>query len=355
MSRVSPIKRFLFKRSFNTKERLKFYKKITQLLSNGVNLDKALYQVESSKRRGRDVIAVEVYASWRRDLENGINFGTCMGSYIPPGEAMLIESGADSGKLQKSIESAMEMLQQQQSIRSAIVGSGTYPLVMICILIASLVVVSYKVIPAFTEVLPIEEWQGASKIVANISMAIKENGLRYFLVFIGTMILVFLSLPRWTGRTRLLVEKLVPWSIYRVWQGASFLLSVASLMSAGVKIDDVSMARIARRAPPYLKERMLAVGQEMASGLNFGDALANSGYKFPDVEIIEDLRIYATLRGFEDNLVEITRDWVTEAEANVQASMKIVNFIALLLVALTIGGLISALFGVIQQVQSSIG
>jgi type II secretory pathway component PulF len=138
-----------------------------------------------------------------------------------------------------------------------------------------------------------------------------------------------------------------------MWQGSSFLLAVAALMASGVKIDDVSLRRISARASPYLKERINAISKHLSSGLNLGEALARTGMNFPEGELIDDLRIYATLKGFETNLASVTREWVAEVEGKVSAAMKILNTIALVLIALTVGTLVSSIFGVVQQIQES--
>lgn len=110
---------------------------------------------------------------------------------------------------------------------------------------------------------------------------------------------VLFSLPRWTSRSRLAVEGILPWSLYRIWQGSSFLLSVAALMNAGVKMDEVSLGKLGKNADPYLAQRIKAIRRGIVLGANLGDALHQTGLVFPDREIIADLRIYAQLRGFD--------------------------------------------------------
>lgn len=138
-----------------------------------------------------------------------------------------------------------------------------------------------------------------------------------------------------------------------MWQGSSFLLSVASLMASGVKIDDNALRRISTRSSPYLKERIFAIARQLTAGHNLGDAMARAGFNFPEEELIDDLRIYATLKGFEENLTTITREWVAEVEGKVTAAMKILNTVALVLIAITLGTLITSIFGVVQQIQDS--
>lgn len=137
-----------------------------------------------------------------------------------------------------------------------------------------------------------------------------------------------------------------------MWQGASFLLAISSMMSAGVKLDEVSLARIAKRSDPYLKQRVRALTRFITSGENLGDALYKSGYKFPDEEIIGDLQIYAKLRGFDHNLIWITRSWVDSLVERVTMTMKVVNTTILMLIAVVIGCLIMSFYDVFQQIQT---
>ena len=137
-----------------------------------------------------------------------------------------------------------------------------------------------------------------------------------------------------------------------MWQGSAFLLSIASLMSAGVKIDEGSLARISKQSEPYLKERVRGIQKYIASGENLGDALYNSGFEFPDAEIIGDLQIYARLRGFDQNLIRITRVWVDSLVERINIAMKIVNFAILIMITVVIGMLITSFYSVFQQIQS---
>lgn len=148
------------------------------------------------------------------------------------------------------------------------------------------------------------------------------------------------------------MENIIPWNLYRMWQGSAFLLAVSAVMNAGVKLDEVSLGRISKNADPYLAQRIHAIKRGIISGANLGDALHQAGYKFPDEDIISDLQIYARLRGFDKNLVRITQSWIGDLVEKVGIIMKVLNTIVLFLIAIVIGMLISALYAVVQQIQT---
>jgi type II secretory pathway component PulF len=90
----------------------------------------------------------------------------------------------------------------------------------------------------------------------------------------------------------------------------------------------------------------------ITAGDNLGDALYKSGYNFPDEEIISDLQIYANLRGFDQNLIWITRSWVDSLVEQVTITMKVLNTVVLMLIAIVIGCLITAFYDIFQQIQT---
>lgn len=338
---------------FGSNQRYKFYVKLAQLLSNGVPLDTALSQIEAIANRGRSSVLPVLYRRWRNSIANGVNFGQCLAPFIPSSEAMLIETGANSGKLITALENTAQSIEQQGKVKKAIITASAYPMVLLAMLIAAMLLSSYKVIPTFEEIIPVEDWTGVSYAVAVAAKFIREYSFLIFVGFVVAVMIIAYSLPRWTSKKRVFFDKFVPWSMYRMWQGSSFLLAISSMMSAGVKLDEVSLAKISRRSDPYLKQRIRALTRFITAGENLGDALFKSGYKFPDEEIIGDLQIYAKLRGFEDNLIWITRSWVDSLVERVTITMKVVNTVILMLIAVVIGCLIMSFYDVFQQIQTA--
>lgn len=338
---------------FSAKNRMRFYTKLGQLLDNGVSLENALKQLYSIRgRNSAGSVLPVLYQRWRKNVANGMNFGHVLAPYIPSAEAILMETGANSGRLVEALFNAADTVGQQTKVKDAIIKNAAYPVILICMLIAALALSSHMVIPTFAEILPVEQWEGSAYYVAKIAETIQDYGV--FIGVIVTLILVVIgfSLPRWTGRERLYFERFVPWSLYKMWQGSSFLLAVAAMMRSGVKMDEVSLSRISRNADPYLKQRVMALRKHILSGHNLGEALHLTGYEFPEDELIADLRVYAKLREFDKNLIRITRTWVNDLVEKVEITMRGLNLVVLVLIAVVIGFLITSLYGVVQQMQS---
>lgn len=87
----------------------------------------------------------------------------------------------------------------------------------------------------------------------------------------------------------------------------------------------------------------------MRSGLNPGDALAKSGFGFPDVEIIDDLGVYARLSGFDAALAILGKEWISESVERIQTLMNAVFGISILFVGLFVAGMVGGLIGMELQ------
>ncbi len=347
---------FLFdlsvKMEFGTDARYKFYKKLAQLLGNGVPLNTAMAQIAKISERGRSSVMPTLFRRWIRNIENGANFGQVLSQYIPSSEAILLETGSNSGRLVEALENTAESIEQQAKVKKAIIGSAAYPMVLIAMLIAAMLLSSYQVIPTFEEIIPVEEWVGVSYAVAMAAQFIRSYSFLIFVVLIVIMLIIIYSMPRWTSKARVSFDKIPPWSLYRMWQGSSFLLAISSMMASGVKLDEVSLGRISKQSDPYLAQRIRSLIRFITAGDNLGDALYKSGYKFPDEEIISDLQVYANLRGFDQNLIWITRSWVDSLVDTVEVTMKVVNVVILMMIAIVIGCLITAFYDIFQQIQA---
>ncbi|HEY1096799.1 MAG TPA: type II secretion system F family protein [Alphaproteobacteria bacterium] len=338
---------------FDARVRERFYRKLAQLLRNGIPIDRSLEQMAMTEGKQKRKGLAKLIKRWRHSIENGVNFGTCIAPYVPSNESLLLESGGNYGKMQRALTEAADAVAQQRRVKKMVIRSSSYPALLLTILGLALFLASHQVIPAFAEVLPVEKWTGAPLLVAKVSNFIRHYGGWLLLTIFALGVLVAFSMPYWRGPSRMIVERMVPWSVYRMWQGSSFLLSIASLMSSGVKIDEVALKRVASRVSPYMQERIEAISRQTISGHNLGEAMYRAGYGFPDVELIDDMRIYAALRNFEDNITTIAREWVDDVLDRIDVAMKIANTVVLVLIAVTMGMLIVSIFSVVQQIQES--
>lgn len=352
---ASSLELALAKMSMNGKTRLRLYKKIAGLLSNGVSLQAALDvlydQASKGGKKKGDPVALGI-DSWRQTYRNGRPFGQALTGWAPLSERMLVEAGETGSRLDEALLNVIKLAESDAAIRGALVGGLSYPGVLLAMLGGMLYLFGVQVIPNFEQLLPKDQWQGLA-----FGMAIMSTFAQDYLIpsVIGlvTFVVVFsISAPRWTGRVRIFFDKLPPWSIYRLVQGGGFLMAVAALVGIGVSVPEV-LRKLRRNANPWMRERIDDALRHVNSGANLGDALYRGGYGFPDQEIVEDLRIYASLSSFDESLKAVSNEWLVTGVDKIKAQAKVLNTVAIMLIGVTIMTLLGGLFALQQQITQA--
>jgi len=350
------LNRFLFRLDASSRRRL--WKKLSKLINNGVSILDALTsihsrRIESGNAKHPLTIAL---GQWVEKVKNGRRLSQAIEGWVDRDEQMLLAAGEQSGKLDEALTSAADVMEAKKKIRGAVIGGLIYPVVMMAIAIGVLIMFSFKIIPSFTKVVSDDKWHGIARFMIDLANFSRDWIWLVVLVLISIIVAFFVSLPRWTNGFRIKLDRYPPYNVYRMLQGSTWMISFAALVSAGVRIEN-ALQQLSEGAQPWLYARVQGCLRGMRSGLNAGDALAKSGYGFPDNEIIDDLGVYAKLSGFDQALAIIGKEWITESVTNIQVMMTVIFGISLLFVggfiAFMVGGLVGMELQLAQILQNT--
>jgi len=356
MSFLKRIEDGFLRLQFTGKDRLRLYRKLSRFLANGVKLPSALQTMwnhaSNDGKRPTRVHAV-VLAAWKKGVDEGRSFGVAIQDWVPQSDRVVIEAGDKAGNLSDALENACYLNEGQREIRAAVVAGVAYPIVLVAMAIFFMFIFGTQVIPAFEEILPRDRWTGFGAQMATMSSFV-ENGLVQTLIVSGVLIVFMLwTMPRWTGRLRTFVDPFPPYSIYRLIIGSGFLLSVAALVRAGVKVTSV-LNILMRGASPWYTERLSRTLQLVNNGADIGDALYRSGYNFPDKDTVNDLRSYAKLEGFETMLQLLGRQNLEDSVQKIKAQSVILRNVGIVVLGGVFMWCVLGIFDLMNQVQSAI-
>lgn len=343
--------RFMF--NFDADGRKRLWKKLAKLISNGVPIMDALKSIHSRRVEsggGKDATSMAI-GEWLDKLRNGRRLSQAIEGWVARDEQMLIAAGEQSGNLDKALESTAEIMEAKKKIKKAVIGGLTYPGIMMLVAFGVLIMFSFKIIPAFSRVVPDEKWTGIARIMIDVANFSRDWLPIIILIIIAAMIAFFVSLPRWSEGMRIKLDKFPPYSIYRMLQGSTWMISFAALVGAGVRVEN-ALKQLSENASPWMFARVQACLSGMRSGLHAGDALAKSGYGFPDIEIIDDLGVYSKLSGFDQALAVIGKEWINESVEKIQGMMAVIFGISVLVVGLFIAGMMGGLIGMELQLAT---
>lgn len=344
----------LAKFQFGGKVRGRTYKKLATFLKNGVPLSEALtimwrHTSEDGKKRN-DPTAL-ILNEWRKRVGNGDTFGTAISGWVPEGDRVIIDGGEKAG-LHEAIMDAIKINAAGKKILKTIWLGAAYPIILTIVALGFMIMFSVRIVPAFTQVLPRSQWQGSAATMANIADGIYHYLVPGLVAFGFVCFAVSYTMPRWVGRIRVIADKYPPWSLYRLYAGAGFMLVLSAMTKAGVQMTEI-LRTLKRGSLPWYDERIGGALRHVSNGENIGEALWLTGLNFPDAETVKDLRSYAEQDGFEEILRELGEQWIEESIEKVQAQTGAMRNVGFIVFGIVFGGIASATFGLEQQVTAA--
>ncbi len=341
---------------FNTDKRMSIARKLASMLRNDFTLMNALSRLESIESHGgkkpNEPYAI-VMREWQKNLERGMSFSEATRGWVPPNETLLVTSG-NLSNLVVALENVGRVVDGMSRIRRAMTSAITYPLFLLALTFGIVIMVGIYLVPPLASIAgDAVVWRSsAASLIWLSDFAIKY--WQYVAVgFGGIALIIWLSMANWTGRVRYMFDKIPPWSIYKIQMSVGWLMSLSSMISAGITMPD-SIRMLADSANRYLRTILEDALHYIANGDNLGTALENTGADFPNKELIGDLSIYADMNGFDKNLTSIANDYLDQSVRRMEAVSSVMNSVGILLVSVIIAWVVLGTFQMQDQITSAL-
>lgn len=326
-------------REFTGAKKARVYNKLASFLGNGVPLPKALeillMHATLDGKKPNSSMAIVIRA-WSNKVNNGKTLGTAVKGWVPDGDRIMIEAGDRAGSLDEALINALFIEKSNKKIRSALKSGVAYPALLITVAICLLMMFGLYIIPGYEDIMPRDKWTGTAAAMLGVSDFVNYWLLPLLIVSAVAIALTIYTMPKWVGPTRAKFDKFPPWSLYRLMNGAGFMLSVSTLVKAGVHLPNI-LSILKRDAPPWYNERISAAKRHVDNGVNLGEALYLAGHNFPEQETVMDLRAFAEMEGFEDKLEQLGKEWVEDSVNKVQAQMAIFKNLSMVILGIVFG------------------
>ena len=346
--------RFVFR--LNTEKRIALLRKLASLLRNDFTLMNALGRlemIESNNGKNPNEPFAIVMRQWQKNLERGMSFSDTTRGWLKDEETLLVTSGNISN-LVIALENTVRVVESEGRIRRAVRNAVAYPLFLLVLTFGIIVMVGIYLVPPLIEVAGNDVvWRGTARGL----IAMSDFTVRYWYVFtLGFMLAVFviaLSLNNWSGRLRAVFDKLPPWNIYKIHISVGWLMSLSSMISAGITMPD-ALRMLADNASRYLRSILEEVLHYIANGDNLGVALSRSERDFPNKEIIGDLMIYADMVDFDKNMTSVANDYLDDSVRRMESISNVLNSIGIMLVSAIIAWVVLGTFQMQDQITAAL-
>ena len=323
--------RAMARKGWGAKARKAFYRRLAVLVRNGKTVAGAVRILEE-RARGRakgwpydpNVVALSQVAS---RLENGASLEAALAGWAPPADLAIIAAGSRAGDLPGSLEIALAAGDIVKRIRNSIISRTWEPLVMLAAILYLIYLIGHQVLPAMEMAIPEAKWPVSAQMMLPLAWISTGPPAVITVSLVATLsVITWITMGRWSRHGRRWFDRLPPWSIYRVIQGAGWIAGFSSLISAGERFESALTIQ-AKHAAPWLKDRLIAARVHILNGLDLGTALSRTGYAFPDQALIDDIGVFAHSADFPRVLKNIGEEWIRDQETQIQATVAVATTI----------------------------
>lgn len=321
--------RGLAKLRFGLKARISIYERIADFLDAQIDIVSTLKSLRDRYAKTKDYRS-RILAEWISNMERGVVFSEAIKDWVPPSEHMLISAGERGTGLKNGLVEAKVLSMASSQTKAAIIGGLVFPLALFGMIIGLMFMFQKMQVPAFTGMLPLERWPPSAKTLYNISYFFYH----YLFIILGVLgaigFVIMASMGRWTRPPRAMFDRLPPWTIYKSYQGSSFLIGLASLMQAGIPTYD-ALKMMHRNASPWMRNHL----EKMMSSIKVGGS--NPGKSLDtgllDNETAGDVQDYSRLGSFQDAIYRMGQRSLANGVKSIEAKMVIIRNLMLVMVA----------------------
>ncbi len=280
------------------KQRAKFYGDLADALEDGANPFDLFSRKYARAVQRRDKLA-PMYALWRDRTGVG-SLSKAMEGTVPQDDLVVIGAG-EKADLPASLRFLAKIITIRSKNKAAIMMAIGLPIVLFVMLMGVQMGVAYGLMPIMLQITPVEELPSVGKALYYVSgLAANYWYAVYGIPALLTMAF-FLSLPRWTGRVRAVVDRYPPYAIYRDIRSSEFLVSLAALTAANYSIYD-AVSLLSNHAAPWMRLHLARMRLSLRSNRSILTAM-DTGI-FSD-EVFDRVVEYAERSNFEHGLRKI--------------------------------------------------
>ncbi|SEI14521.1 type II secretion system F family protein [Paraburkholderia hospita] len=301
--------------------REKFYGDIADAIRDKEPVAKFLTIRRTRAIKQKDKIA-RLYQIFLDRLEQkGGSLSHMMSGIVPDSDLLVIASIEGRGDLDEGFRFLASTIKSQRAMKSEMVAALLVPGLVVSVCLGFVGMLSFFVIPVYVKIVPPEKWNTMGKSIYAVAYVARNYGA-LILLLCGVLAWWFKwSVSNWRGRRRVKVDNYIPYRVFRDYQGAVFMVALASLMVSGETLVR-SLEKLKRRGNPWLRwhinsilNRLLSktYGEAFATGI-FGQELSN--------RLIDQSR-----RSSDFNLVikKMGVEGIEEAREEVKKSAKALN------------------------------
>lgn len=312
---------------------------IGTLIDDGVALSQAVDMLS----RLTTGLTKEVVTAIASRIAEGKPMADGLIGWYPSHVVEIIRAGEEGGAFTKTLATATKLLSQKNTALSSLLGTLTYPLVVISMGFVVTVFINHSVFKEFSAVKPVDTWPSNAQFIVGLGELIENYWFWIMLTIAALIIGVSQLLRNYIGEARQWIDLIPGLALYRKLMAARFMETMGLLISNGV-VFKRALKIMQHNANPYLAWHLLTMEFKLGGGRQNIAEVLDTGL-IDKADLIR-LRIIAQGRGFEHALLRQGRRASEQGLQRIQVSSKTLGGVLLGLGALLATFLITSVYSV---------
>lgn len=326
--------------------RASFFEKLASLINDGKPLDAALRQMHARYAEKKRPLT-PILAAWVNTMNEGKPFADASRGYISDTETIIIAAGEKSGDLAQAFEQAALVARAGADINKAVRKELATPVVQLIVLVGLMVGFSTSVAPGLSQSVPWSALDDSQRALFSLAKVVAST----WFVVVPLMVVGFWaamwSMPRYTGPARKWLDKIPPWSVYRIYSGSTFMISLSALIKAGIPIE-AAIRFIRQQASPWMREHTAVMIGRLRSGADQGEAM-DVGLLGED--LADTVAIYSKTTNFEAAMNSVGKEAIKTGIESIQAKASVAKVMSTLLIGVFVGWMFDAMLSISDAAQ----
>lgn len=332
--------------SLTAKRRIDTYKMIAAMLRSDLPLSDCLLRLIETYKNPGDPFR-HVLQSWFNAMETGRTFPEALTGWVPDTELVLISAGERSHRLSEALDQAARGIKVISEIKGAFIKALLYPVGIILFSVTLLGFYSSQLVPILTQIFKLEDFPHHIQTLFSLGGFVASNYMLLALAFFAVFGSISWSLNAWVGGLRNKFDRIAPWSIYRTYNSATFLLSLSALLQAGISLGE-ALQEIRSLSGRWMKSHIDLCAHKLAQGVSYKDVFDSN---MLDDETRVLIAIYADLTEFEKAINDIGNQSISESIERVNRKAATAKTLTMILAAALIGWIVMSTLAVQQMSQ----
>lgn len=280
---------------------------------------------------------------------NGIPLSGALAGAVPGPDLMVLRSAEIAGSLPEGLRFLAKTIEDTAKMRKAILGAVLIPSFCLLLIIAIIFLFSKMMVPVLADVVPVAKWHPLGKILYSISGFVTGYWPVVAAILAATIYLFTWSLANWSNTWRFAADHYLPYSIYRDYHGAIFLVTLAALLKAGTSIGE-SLDLLRDAGTIWMRRHISIMRARIDQGIDPVEAM-NTGIVHEDIayRVID----YGERSGFQKGIEKIGFRSIELVTDKITNSAALINVLSLLVVGFCLGFIILAFMLTTQGVDQA--